>query len=60
MNAKGLVLRQAGMKQADLSTLQSALGLMQSDSRFQALANENEEKQGVRSALRDAGFGRQL
>lgn len=60
VNAKGLVLRQAGMKQADLSTLQSALGLMQSDSRFQALANENEEKQGVRSALRDAGFGRQL
>lgn len=60
VNAKGLVLRQAGMKQADLATLQSALGLMQSDSRFQALANENEEKQGVRSALRDAGFGRQL
>lgn len=60
VNAKGLVLRQAGMKQADLAMLQSALGLMQSDSRFQALANENEEKQGVRSALRDAGFGRQL
>ena len=60
VNAKGLVLRQAGMKQADLSALQSALGLMQTDSRFQALANENEEKQGVRSALRDAGFGRQL
>lgn len=60
VNAKGIALRQAGMKQADLSALQSALGLMQTDSRFQALANENEEKQGVRSALRDAGFGRQL
>lgn len=60
VNSNIFALRQAGMKQADLSTLQSALGLMQSDSRFQALANENEEKQGVRSALRDAGFGRQL
>lgn len=28
------------------------------DQRFERLANENEEKQSVRSALRDAGFGR--
>lgn len=60
VNSNIFALRQAGMKQADLATLQSALGIMQSDSRFQTLANENEEKQGVRSALRDAGFGRQL
>lgn len=60
VNSNIFALRQAGMKQADLSTLQSALGLMQSDSRFERLANENEEKQSARSALRDAGFGRQL
>jgi len=45
VNSNIFALRQAGMKQADLSTLQSALGLMQSDSRFQALARENEAKQ---------------
>ena len=60
VNANGTRLQDAGMKQADVATLRSALGLMQADPRFQALANENEEKQGVRSALRDAGFGRQL
>lgn len=62
VNSNIFALRQAGMKQADLSALQSALGLMHTDSRFQALERENEEKQGggVRSALRDAGFGRQL
>lgn len=60
VNAKGTRLQEAGLKQADIATLRTALGLMQADPRFQALANENEEKQGVRSALRDAGFGRQL
>ena len=60
VNSNIFALRQAGMKQADLSTLQSALGLMQSDSRFQALARENEEKQSAHEALRNAGFGRQL
>lgn len=45
VNSNIMPLRQAGMKQADLSALQSALGLMQTDSRFQALARENEAKQ---------------
>ena len=45
VNAKGTRLQEAGLKQADLSALQSALGLMQTDPRFQALARENEAKQ---------------
>ena len=50
VNSNIFALRDAGMKQADLSALQSALGLMQTDSRFQALARENEAKQRERDA----------
>ncbi len=45
VNAKGTRLQEAGLKQADLATLRSALGLMQADPRMQRLARENEEKQ---------------
>lgn len=44
VNAKGTRLQQAGLKQADLVTLRSALGLMQADPRMEELARENEEK----------------
>ena len=45
VNAKGTRLQQAGMKQADLVTLRSALGLIQADPRMEELAQEVAAKQ---------------
>lgn len=55
--------RLAGVPGDALRGTLSAIGGVEQhmpDQRFERLANENEEKQGVRSALRDAGFGRRL
>lgn len=50
VNAKGSMLQQAGLREKDLVELRSALGLMQADPRFQALARENEAKQQSQAA----------
>lgn len=57
VNAKGTRLQQAGLKQADIATLRSALGLMQADPRFQALARENEAKQQAQKQSQNGSEG---